>query len=74
MANSYRVILTDAERAELNSLIHGGVAPARLITRARILLKADHGEAGPSWSDAAIVGALDVNASTVLGDYRPQQS
>ncbi|MGC4105910.1 MAG: helix-turn-helix domain-containing protein [Thermomicrobiales bacterium] len=66
MANSYRVILTDAERAELNGLIHSGVATAQRITRARILLKADHGEAGPSWSDAAIVGALDVNASTVL--------
>jgi hypothetical protein len=66
MAYPYRVVLTDAQRAELNGLIHAGVAPARMITRARILLKADHGEAGPGWSDAAIVGALDVNASTVL--------
>jgi len=66
MACPYRISVTDAERAELNSLIHGGVAPARVLTRARILLKADHGEAGPGWSDAAIVGALDVNASTVL--------
>lgn len=66
MAYPYRVVLTDAQRAELTGLIHAGVAPARMITRARILLKADHGEAGPGWSDAAIVGALDVNASTVL--------
>jgi hypothetical protein len=66
MAYPYRVILSDEQRAELNSLIHGGVAPAQMLTRARILLKADHGEAGPGWSDAAIVGALDVNASTVL--------
>ncbi len=66
MAYPYRVVLSDAQRAELNDLVHIGVAPARMITRARILLKADHGEAGPGWSDAAIVGARDVNASTVL--------
>lgn len=35
-------------------------------TRARILLKADHGEGGPGWSDAAIAGALDVSPSTAL--------
>jgi hypothetical protein len=39
---------------------------ARTLTHARILLKADHGDGGPGWSDAAIAGALDVNASTVL--------
>jgi hypothetical protein len=37
-----------------------------MLTRARILLKADHGEGGPGWSDAAIAGALDVDPSTVL--------
>jgi len=37
-----------------------------MLTRARILLKADHGEGGPGWSDAAVAGALDVNLSTVL--------
>jgi hypothetical protein len=66
MANPYRVILADEQRAELHSLIGSGVAPARMLTRARILLKANHGEGGPSWSDAAIGGALDVNPSTVL--------
>ncbi len=43
-----------------------GSAPARTLTRARILLKSDHSDAGPGWSDAAIAGALDVNPSTVL--------
>ena len=62
----YRVELTEAQRAELRGLVGGGVAPARMLTRARILLKADHGEGGPGWSDAAIAGALDVNPSTVL--------
>lgn len=66
MANSYRVVLSDDERAALRTLIGRGIAPARKLTRARILLKADHGDAGPGWTDAAIAGALEVNPSTVL--------
>ena len=66
MAYPYRVILTEEQRAELRGLVGAGVAPARKLTRARILLKADHGDGGPGWSDAAIAGALDVNLSTVL--------
>ncbi|MDP9471483.1 MAG: helix-turn-helix domain-containing protein [Chloroflexota bacterium] len=66
MAYPYRVVLTEEQRAELRGLVGSGVAPARMLTRARILLKADHGEGGPGWADAAIVAALDVNASTVL--------
>ena len=66
MAYPYRVVLTEAQRAELRGLVGSGTAPARMLTRARILLKADHGEGGSGWADAAIVGALDVNASTVL--------
>jgi len=66
MAYPYRVVLTEAQRAELRGLVGSGTAPARMLTRARILLKADHGEGGAGWADAAIVGALDVNASTVL--------
>ena len=66
MAFPYRIFLSDEQRAELRSLVSAGVAPARTLTRARILLKADHSDAGPGWSDAAIAGALDVNPSTVL--------
>ena len=66
MAYPYRVVLTEEQRAELRGLVGSGTAPARMLTRARILLKADHGEGGPGWSDAAIAGARDVNASTVL--------
>lgn len=66
MAYPYRVVLTEEQRAELRGLVGGGVAPARMLTRARILLKADHGEGGPGWSDAAIAGALDLDPSTVL--------
>lgn len=66
MAYPNRVELTEEQRAQLRGLVGSGTAPARMQTRARILLKADHGEGGPGWSDAAIAGALDVNASTVL--------
>lgn len=66
MAYPYRIALTEEQRAELRGLVGSGTAPARMLTRARIVRKADHGEGGPGWSDAAIVGALDVNASTVL--------
>jgi hypothetical protein len=62
MAYPYRTILAEEQRAELRGLVGSGIAPARMVTRARILLKADHGEGGPGWSDAA----LDVNPSTVL--------
>ncbi len=66
MAYPYRIVLTEEQRAELRTLIGSGVGMARTLTHARILLKADHGDGGPGWSDAAIAGALDVNASTVL--------
>ena len=42
----YAVHLTEAERARLRTLVGAGVAPARLLTRARVLLKADQGEGG----------------------------
>ncbi len=65
MAYRYRVLLDDEQRARLRTLVGSGVAPARVLTRARVLLKADHGEGGAGWSDAAIAGALDVHPSTV---------
>jgi len=65
MAYPYRVVLTAEQRAELRGLIGTGAAPARMLTRARILLKADHGEGGAGWADAAIAGALEVHPGTV---------
>src|ERR687893_106663 len=61
----YAVALTEAQRAHLRSLVGAGTAPARLLTRARVLLKANQGEGGPGWSDAAIAGALDLHPATV---------
>jgi hypothetical protein len=59
------VRLSAEERAGLRTLIGAGTAPARTLTHARILLKADQGEWGPSWTDAAIAGALEVHKTTV---------
>ena len=59
------VQLSESERAQLHSLIGQGVAAARTLTHARILLKANQGEAGPGWTDAAIAAALEVHPTTV---------
>jgi hypothetical protein len=61
----FAVELTEEERARLRTLIGRGEAPARLLTHARILLKADQGEGGAAWADAAIAGALEVHTTTV---------
>ncbi len=61
----YVVRLTEEERAYLRTLIGRGSAPARTLSRARILLKANEGEGGAGWSDAAISEALEVGLSTV---------
>jgi hypothetical protein len=61
----YAVSLSEAERAQLRTLIGRGEAPARQLTHARILLKANQGEGGSGWSDAAIAGALEVHPDTV---------
>jgi len=46
-------------------LIHRGKHPARQLTKARILLKADASEAGEGWSDSRIAAALDTSIDTV---------
>jgi Homeodomain-like domain len=59
------VVLSEEERARLHTMIGRGVAPASALTHARILLKANQGEAGPGWTDAAIAVAVEVNPATV---------
>ncbi len=61
----YIVKLMQEERGDLQKLISQGEAPARKLTHARILLKADSSEAGPGWSDLAISEALQVGTATV---------
>ncbi len=65
MPKKYVVTLSEEERAHLHTLIGGGTAPARSLTHARILLKTNHGEAGPGWNDEMIAGALEVHPATV---------
>lgn len=61
----YAVRLSEVERAHLRTMLGHGTASARLLTHARILLKADQGEGGPAWTDAAIAGAVEVHPVTV---------
>ena len=59
------VKLSAEERERLEALIHTGKSSARVLTRARILLKADVSEAGEGWSDSAISAALDTSVNNV---------
>jgi len=61
----YVVELSGEERERLEALIRAGKSSARLLTRARILLKADVSEAGEGWSDSAIAAALDTSVNNV---------
>src|SRR4051812_50053174 len=65
MHAKYIVLLTETERSELEHLIAGGTAPARKLTHARILLKADRGPAGPGWGDARIAESVEVSPATI---------
>src|SRR5215211_1508452 len=65
MRKQYIVRLSEEERAALRTLIGRGDAPARVQAHARILLKANQGEAGPGWTDDAISSALEVDRTTV---------
>ena len=61
----YIITLTEEERTQLGTMLAKGKAAVRKLTHARILLKADSSPGGPSWTDARIGEALEVDASTV---------
>jgi hypothetical protein len=65
VAQKYRVTLSAAERAALQQLLGSGTAPARALTHARILLKADESAEGPAWTNRAIGAALEVDELTI---------
>ena len=65
MKKKYPVILSDTEREQLKNLIAAGTAPARKLTHARILLKADQGSEGPGWVDEQVADAVEVSQPTV---------
>ena len=61
----YVVRLSAEERAQLDELIRKGKRSAQLLTKARILLKADVSELGEGWSDSRIAAALDTSIANV---------
>jgi len=62
MNKRYLVTLTDAERQALDQMVRKGKADARVLGRARILLKADEAE---GWTDQQIAEAFGVSTRTV---------
>ena len=56
----YTIRLTEEERECLNRLIRGGRHAARIVARARILLKIDEG-----WNAPRVAAALDMAEGTV---------
>jgi len=61
----YVVELTNQERERLLKLVSSGTAPARMLNRARVLLKAADAEGPDRWTDERIAGALDITVATV---------
>ena len=61
----YVVKLSAEERDRLDGAIRSGKHPAQRLMKARILLKADAGEAGEAWSDSRIAEALDTSLATI---------
>ena len=61
----YAVRLSSEDQEQLRGLIHGGRHSARVINRARILLKTDEG-----WSASQVVAALDTSQRTVFRTKR----
>jgi hypothetical protein len=61
----YVVKLSAEERVRLGDLISKGKTSAKVILKARILLKADKSEAGEGWADEDICSALDTNVTMV---------
>ena len=61
----YAVQLPEADRTQLEGLIRKGQRSARVINRARILLKTDEG-----WSASQVAQALDTSPRTVFRTKR----
>jgi hypothetical protein len=63
MNKKYRVRLTAAERAELETVVRRGKAAAYKIRHAHVLLKVDAD--GPAWTDEATAEAFGCHLNTV---------
>jgi hypothetical protein len=67
----YVVKLCPDERERLESMVHSGKHPARRLTKAGIVLKADTGEAGAGWSGSQIAAALDTSLAAIARTRQP---
>ena len=65
MRKQYHIELSDDERHLLHQMVRSGTASARMLTHARILLKADEAPNGPGWSDTQIAEAVEVSIPTI---------
>jgi poly-gamma-glutamate capsule biosynthesis protein CapA/YwtB (metallophosphatase superfamily) len=61
----YVVRLNAEEREKLAAFVSSGKRSARLLTKARILMKADASDAGEGWSDSRIAEALDTSVANI---------
>ena len=61
----YVVRLSAEEREKLSEFIRSGKRSAQLLTKARILLKADVSDVGDGWSDSRIAEALDTSVANI---------
>jgi poly-gamma-glutamate capsule biosynthesis protein CapA/YwtB (metallophosphatase superfamily) len=59
------VRLNAEEREKLAAFVSSGKRSARLLTKARILMKADASDAGEGWSDSRIAEALDTSVANI---------
>ena len=65
MHKQHYVHLTTDERTHLTALLSAGRAPARVQTRARVLLKADVSQPGRRHTDVAIAEMLEITPRLV---------
>ena len=65
MLKKYIVRLTDEERKTLREVVRKLKGSSQKVRRAQVLLKADAGGGGPSWTDARIAEAFGCRTKTV---------
>ena len=65
MKKTYVVRLSEAERAECQSVIKKLSGSSQKVRRAQMLLKVDQGEHGPGWIDRDVAEAFDARRQTV---------
>jgi hypothetical protein len=65
MRKRYTVVLSEPRTRAASHPDRPRRRSSRALTHARILLKANQGEAGPGWTDQMVAGALEVHLATV---------